>query len=134
LTGICAGLTLLAAACFWTRVPANYAGSPDVPPLHDAKPQVSPSPSTPLAISMLQAHFQVNETGHQITWSVENTGKVPITKLYLSLFDQRYADRLIDVISVPVLPPGQFATRQCKWYTGPPTVRVDSATVENNPR
>ena len=68
LGGICAGLMLLAVASFWTHVPEIYRNNPDVPPLRDAKPQVSPSPSTPIAISMLQAHFKVEETGHQITW------------------------------------------------------------------
>jgi hypothetical protein len=79
---------------------------------------------------MLQAHFRVSENGHQITWSVENTGKLRITDLHLTLFDERYSDRIVDVMSVPAIFPGQFATRQCKWYTRPPTVRVDSATVE----
>ncbi len=127
--GIGAGLLLLAVACFWTRLPADYIIDSQMPPARASAPHPSATPTTPIAISMLHAHFRVSEGGHHITWSVQNVGRREITGLYLTLFDQRYADRTVDFISQGVLSPGQSAAHGCDWYNGPPAIRVDSGSV-----
>ena len=129
LIGICTGVLFVVAAAFWIRAPVIPTSRAKAPPSRDLGSQASATPSTPLATSMLRAHFHMGASGHHLTWIVENVGKLPITSLHLTLFDQRYRDRRIEAMSLAVLAPGESATQDCEWYGGPPAVNVDAATV-----